>query len=107
MESLIDKFSSLSLSPSKDLKTGVVHHLKMLLHALDHEDLGKSQKHVENPKRLLSILGRLKETSLDSQCKVISEFGPCPTETIELIHPKDYIEYFDEMFCVCLKGDTI
>lgn len=101
MESLTQKFSALSISsssPVSPLKTGLVHHPTMMLHSLDYEDLEKSQKHVENPKRLKSILDRLSETNLTPQCDLITEFDPSPLETIQLIHPVEYTDYVSEMW---------
>lgn len=93
MESLSDQLSQMTLA--SPLKTGLVHHPTMLLHSVDYEDMEKSQRHVENPKRLKSILDRLSETKLAAECDLVNEFQPCPLDIIELVYPREYVDYVD------------
>ena len=87
MEPLQASLNKLTLSdPTKKLKVGVVTDHDMTLHRAKHN-------HPERPERQISIMNRLKDQGLLSQCELVEKLNEADDQHILQLHSQNYIDY--------------
>ncbi len=99
MEELNKELSALTINKEieQDKPTGLTYHLFTNNHF-------NEKPHVENPKRLTSILKQLNDSQTMKECEILSEFPPIDFKHIEDIHGLKYTSYLQNLFKKEFKG---